>query len=394
MSSESKSLGKSRPGWIVGLLAVLALVIAACGAATEAPAVVPTEAPAAAPTEAPAPVPTDVPPAAAPLPTEVPGAEADILPSVTVTNQAIVDSQVIISQVVSDGPGWLVVHAQADGKPGPILGYSPVSDGENVNVMVQIDVASATETQYAMLHTDAGEIGTWEFPNGPDAPVQVDGQVVTPAFAVTGGLAAPPAPSVIPSVTVADQALAGSTVTIAQVVSDGPGWLVVHARADGKPGPVVGYSAVNEGTNRDVAVQIDLSAATTTLYAMLHTDAGTLGAWEFPNGPDVPVQVNGQVVTPAFNLQVLSGEGEVEIEDFQFRPKTLVVRVGTTVKWANKDQAQHTATSDTGVWDSGYLAKGDRFTYTFTQPGVFPYYCIPHGAPGGVGMAGTIIVLP
>ncbi len=365
--------------WIVGVLAALALVVAACGAATDAPDAVPTEAP----------------PAAASLPEEMPNTEVNVLPSVTAAAQEIIGGSVTISEVVSDGPGWLVIHAQADGKPGPILGYSAVSDGENRDVTVQIDAANATETLYAMLHIDAGEIGTWEFPNGPDAPAQVDGQVVTPAFAVTGGLAAEqPAPSVIPSVTVADQALVGNTVTIAQVVSDGPGWLVIHARSDGKPGAVVGYSPVNGGTNSDVKVELDLSATTTTLYAMLHTDAGTVGAWEFPNGPDTPVQVSGQVVTPSFSLQVVSGEGEVEIEDFQFRPKTLVVRVGTTVKFANKDQVQHTTTSDTGVWDSGYLSKGDEFFFTFTEPGVFPYYCIPHGAPGGVGMSGTIIVLP
>ena len=48
-------------------------------------------------------------------------------PSVTVADQEIVDGKVTIAEVVSDGPGWLVIHAQADGKPGPILGYSPVA---------------------------------------------------------------------------------------------------------------------------------------------------------------------------------------------------------------------------------------------------------------------------
>jgi plastocyanin len=59
--------------------------------------------------------------------------------------------------------------------------------------------------------------------------------------------------------------------------------------------------------------------------------------------------------------------------------------VGTTVKFANKDGVAHTATLDTGVWDGGYLAKGEEFFLTFTEPGVFPYYCIPHGGPGGSG---------
>jgi plastocyanin len=336
----------------------------------------------------------------------------EILPSVTVADQEIADGKVVVAEVVSDGPGWLVIHAQADGKPGPILGYSPVADGANAEVIVEIDAAKATETLYAMLHTDAGEIGTWEFPNGPDAPVMVGEQVVTPAFVVTGGLAM--AEEILPSVTVADQEIVEDKVTIAEVVSDGPGWLVIHAQADGKPGPILGYSPVASGANAAVMVAIDASSATETLYAMLHTDAGEIGTWEFPNGPDAPVMVGEQVVTPAFVVSkqaaaspsdggseipagavvVTGDEAEVEMEDFKFNPPVLVVRIGTTVKFANKDEVQHTATSDTGVFDSGYLSKGEEYFFTFTEPGTYPYYCIPHGGPGGKGMAATIIVQP
>jgi plastocyanin len=377
-----------RLGPVAGLLIVLALLVAACSSAAE-PAALPT----AMPTSAPAPTDTSV-AEGMPVPgdTPVPEMEVVVEPSVTVADQEIVDGNVTVAEVVSDGPGWLVIHAQADGKPGPILGHSPVSDGTSGDVMIEIDTANATETLYAMLHIDAGEVGTWEFPGGPDTPVTVGEQVVTPAFAVTGGLL-PAGEAVTPSVTVADQGLVDGKVTIAEVVSNGPGWLVVHAQANGNPGPVLGYSPVADGANSNVTVQIDLTAATTALYAMLHTDAGTVGTWEFPGGADTPVTVNDQMVSPAFNLLAASGEAEVEIEDFQFNSKVLVIRAGTTVKFSNKDDVPHTATSDTGVWDSGYLAKGEDFFFTFTDPGVYPYYCIPHGGPGGQGMAATIIVL-
>jgi predicted lipoprotein with Yx(FWY)xxD motif len=47
----------------------------------------------------------------------------------------------------------------------------------------------ATETLYAMLHVDAGTEGEFEFPDGADGPaVDADGNVVTPPFALTGGL--------------------------------------------------------------------------------------------------------------------------------------------------------------------------------------------------------------
>jgi len=104
-------------------------------------------------------------------------------PSVTVSDQPIENGTVTISSVFSNGPGWLVIHAQADGKPGRVLGHSPLVDGENSNVVVEVDEAGVTPVLYAMLHTDAGTIGTYEFP-GDDGPVKVDGAVVTPPFNV------------------------------------------------------------------------------------------------------------------------------------------------------------------------------------------------------------------
>jgi len=118
------------------------------------------------------------------------GSTSSVTPSVTVSDQAISGDSVVIAEVISEGPGWLVIHAQADGKPGPILGYSAVAAGANENVSVQIETAKATETLYAMLHMDAGEAGVFEFPEGPDGPVTVDGKVVTPPFSVSGLAAA------------------------------------------------------------------------------------------------------------------------------------------------------------------------------------------------------------
>ena len=116
-------------------------------------------------------------------------AYAQVTPSVTVSDQAIENGMVTVDQVVSDGQGWIVIHAQQDGAPGPVIGHAAVQDGENNDVSVEIDVANATETLYAMLHTDAGEMGTYEFP-GVDTPVQVEGQVVVQPFAVPGGMEA------------------------------------------------------------------------------------------------------------------------------------------------------------------------------------------------------------
>jgi plastocyanin len=69
----------------------------------------------------------------------------------------------------------------------------------------------------------------------------------------------------------------------------------------------------------------------------------------------------------------------------------LTVSPGTTVTWHNNDAVRHTVTSDTGLFD-GNLPGGADFQFTFSQPGTYPYYCKPHGGPGGKGMSGVIIV--
>lgn len=77
---------------------------------------------------------------------------------------------------------------------------------------------------------------------------------------------------------------------------------------------------------------------------------------------------------------------------YQFIPSQLTIPVGTTVIWVNDEQPKHTASADDGSFDSGDQELGVRYTYTFTKPGTYRYYCRYHGDVGGVGMAGTITV--
>jgi plastocyanin len=214
----------------------------------------------------------------------------------------------------------------------------------------------------------------------------------------------------MPSVSVADQPIKDDTVTVAKVVSNGPGWIVIHADKNGAPGPVLGHAAVKDGENDNVTVKLAAEGRTSTLYAMLHTDAGKVGTYEFP-GADVPVTMNGAAITPAF--KVTGGESQgtapsqataasqgavagqsaaIKLANFKFTPAQLTVKVGTTVVWTSEDNVPHTVTADDGSFDSGNLKKGDSFSFTFTKAGTFPYYCAYHGTAGGGGMSGTITV--
>jgi hypothetical protein len=216
-------------------------------------------------------------------------AKAAAAPSVKVANQEDKDDTVTIDSVVSEGPGWIVIHIEMDGAPGPVIGYAAVKDGVNTKVVVNIDSYTATPTLFAMLHKDAGKVGTYEFP-GADSPVMYNGAMVSPSFQVTG---------IDPRVVVRTQNISAGTATIAEVLSKGPGWLVIHADSAGAPGPVIGWAAVPDGLTRNLVVKLDPSKATPILYAMLHIDAGKVGVYEFP-GPDVPVMVDGKMMSPPF----------------------------------------------------------------------------------------------
>jgi len=120
----------------------------------------------------------------------------------------------------------------------------------------------------------------------------------------------------VPSVSANDQEIADGTVTVAQVVSTGTGWIVIHAdNGEGKPGAVIGQTAVSDGENNDVVVAIDAKQATGKLFAMLHDDAGQVNTYEFP-GDDAPTTVDGDVVVKAFNVTgLMMDDGEAMMED-------------------------------------------------------------------------------
>ncbi|MBI4068518.1 hypothetical protein HY413_03910, partial [Candidatus Kaiserbacteria bacterium] len=83
----------------------------------------------------------------------------------------------------------------------------------------------------------------------------------------------------------------------------------------------------------------------------------------------------------------------VSIGDSFFSPKNITINASDTVVWTHVGGAGHTVTADDGSFNSGLLQSGQSFTRTFSTSGTYPYYCIPHGSPGGVGMSGTITVL-
>ena len=75
-----------------------------------------------------------------------------------------------------------------------------------------------------------------------------------------------------------------------------------------------------------------------------------------------------------------------------FEPRTITVKAGTTVTWTNFDAFEHTVTADDNSFQSDLFGQGETFSHTFSTPGTYRYYCVPHGGPGGAGMAGVVVV--
>lgn len=69
----------------------------------------------------------------------------------------------------------------------------------------------------------------------------------------------------------------------------------------------------------------------------------------------------------------------VKIDNFSFGPATITIPAGSTVTWTNNDDVPHVVTSDDNkMFKSKALDTDDHFSFTFTKPGTYNYYCEIH----------------
>ena len=85
--------------------------------------------------------------------------------------------------------------------------------------------------------------------------------------------------------------------------------------------------------------------------------------------------------------QPAAANAEVRIDNFSFGPQTVTVPVGATVTWTNHDDIPHTVVSTDGVFKSKVRDTDEKFSYTFTKAGTYPYYCTIHPK-----MTGKVVV--
>jgi len=75
----------------------------------------------------------------------------------------------------------------------------------------------------------------------------------------------------------------------------------------------------------------------------------------------------------------------VAMAEHFFDPAILTVATGTTVTWTDLGQQLHDVNARDGSFRSALLGPGGSFSFTFTKPGHYPYFCSLHEGDGMIG---------
>jgi hypothetical protein len=83
--------------------------------------------------------------------------------------------------------GWIALHTDVSGKPGPVKYFVAVPAGASSKVVIPTPEGIPTGDYWPMLHVDDHAVGTYEFPKvaGADLPAMSNGMVVMKKITVT-----------------------------------------------------------------------------------------------------------------------------------------------------------------------------------------------------------------
>jgi plastocyanin len=101
----------------------------------------------------------------------------------------------------------------------------------------------------------------------------------------------------------------------------------------------------------------------------------------------VALMVAGRANGSAANAAEEKPAAEIKIDNFSFSPNAVTVPVGSTVRWTNHDDVPHNVVNDDKSIKSKTMDTDENFSYTFTKPGTYTYYCSIHPK-----MTGKIVV--
>ena len=86
----------------------------------------------------------------------------------------------------------------------------------------------------------------------------------------------------------------------------------------------------------------------------------------------------------AITAQIVEG---ADTSQWGYTPQAASLSAGQILAWTNVGAVPHTATEDSGAWDTGLLLPGAAASLSFTEPGTYAYHCTLHS-----WMKGTVVV--
>jgi plastocyanin len=175
-------------------------------------------------------------------------------------------------------------------------------------------------------------------------------------------------------------ALAGDLVTLTHrdtALREKPAWSAgVHVAIPGTP-----HTLSIQATNTTTATLEGASRGTTQRrYGFEFTIPFTLARY-FGRRPPPPPPPAAAKPPPPGDTSTAARTGptvKATLKTLAFQPNRIEITAGTTVAWTNDDAVEHTVTAVDRSLDSGNLAPGVTWQYTFTKPGAYQIFCLLH----------------
>jgi plastocyanin len=176
--------------------------------------------------------------------------------------------------------------------------------------------------------------------------------------------------------------IVGQKSTITVYAEDANGGVQVLAQ------PLV----VTLASSRPSHTSLDSSAITIpagSYSAQTGVTVDSAGTYTF--SASAPNYVGASQSTTATGALVRMVSATTSLTPPSFSPVTVTISAGQYVTWTNTDTTTHTTTSNalpTPIWNSGNMAPGATYSFSFPAVGTYTYNCLIHG----VAMSGTVIV--
>ena len=179
-------------------------------------------------------------------------------------------------------------------------------------------------------------------------------------------------------------ALAGDLVTLTHrdsVLGEKPAWSAgVHVALPGTP-----HTLSIQVTNTNTATLEGASRGTSQRrYGFEFTIPFTLARYFGRRQPAPPPSAAPSAPGDTSAAARTGPTANAGMKSLAFQPSRIEIAAGTTVAWTNNDQVEHTVTAIDRSFDSGNMAPGTTWRYTFTKPGTYQFFCVVHPFMKGV----------